>query len=195
MKRPIFALSTALTFFAGPALAHTGAGPASGLAAGFSHPIMGLDHVLAMVAVGLLAAQLGGRARWAVPAAFVAAMVVASVAAVNGVALPLVEFGIAGSVIVLGAAIAFGRRLPVAGAMALVGVFALFHGHAHGTEMPATVAGLTYGLGFVAATAGLHVAGLGLATVSIRASARLAPLVLRIGGALVAAAGLVLASA
>jgi len=176
---------------AGPALAHTGAGSVSGFATGFGHPIGGLDHVLAMVAVGILAAQQGGRALWLVPAAFVVMMIAGGALGVAGVALPYVGVGILGSVIVLGMIIAAGRRLPVALAMTLAGAFAVFHGHAHGTEMPLDASGFTYGAGFVLATALLHAAGIGL---GLGAAAVARPLALRIGGGAIALAGLALAA-
>jgi urease accessory protein len=148
-----------------PAWAHTGVGlhTHSGFVAGFLHPLMGLDHELAMLGVGVWAVQLGKRAIWLVPAAFVAVMVVGAVLGIMGAALPMVEFGIGGSVLAIGALIAFGARMPVALAMSLVGAFALFHGHAHGTELPGFAHPAAYGAGFVAATALLHVAGIGIA--------------------------------
>lgn len=145
------------------ALAHTGHGDTSGLLHGFMHPIGGLDHVLAMVAVGVFAYVLGGKALWLVPLSFVAMMVVGFMLGANGMNLPFVELGIALSSIVIGMAAASGKSMPVAGAMALVGSFALFHGHAHGTEMVAGTTGLEYAAGFVAATALLHAAGIGAA--------------------------------
>ena len=157
------ALAAFLTLAATPALAHTEAGQVAGMAAGFAHPLTGLDHVLAMVAVGVLAAQQGGRAVWFVPAAFVAMIVAGAFLGVAGVALPFVELGIVGSVIVLGAVVAAGRRMQLSAAMTLVGALAVFHGHAHGTEMPVDANGLAYGTGFVLATALLHVVGLGMA--------------------------------
>jgi urease accessory protein len=162
MRRTLLTLP-AITFALIPTLAsaHTGLGDAHDLAHGFMHPIGGLDHVLAMVAVGLFAAHLGGRALWLVPASFVLVMAAGGVIGMAGIGLPFVEVGIALSVIVLGLAIALRLNLPVAAAMALVGVFAVFHGHAHGTEMPESIAGLGYGLGFVAATATLHAVGVG----------------------------------
>ncbi|MBB4287042.1 HupE/UreJ family protein [Roseospira goensis] len=174
---------------AGPAAAHTGVGAAAGLSHGFMHPIGGLDHVLAMVAVGLFAAVLGGRSLWLVPAAFVAMMAVGGAAGVAGIAVPYVELGIALSVVVVGALVAFGRSLPVAVAAAVVGLFAIFHGHAHGTEMPVAMSGLTYGLGFMGATALLHaagiLAGLGLGRLSEAHGLK----AVRAGGALTALAG------
>jgi urease accessory protein len=128
---------------------------------GLMHPLGGIDHIVAMVAVGLLAARLGGRALWLVPASFVAAMAVAGLAGMAGMALPYAETGIALSVIVLGAIVVLRLTMPVAVAMGLVAFFAIFHGYAHGIEMPETASGLAYGAGFVAATALLH--GLGIA--------------------------------
>jgi urease accessory protein len=143
------------------AFAHPGhEGP--GLVAGFLHPLGGVDHIIAMVAVGLLAARLGGRALWLVPASFVGTMAVAGLAGMAGLGLPYVETGIALSVVVLAAVAILGVAMPVAAAMGLVALFAVFHGYAHGAEMPETVSGLAYGAGFVAATALLHAIGIGL---------------------------------
>lgn len=144
------------------AFAHTGVGDVHGFAHGFLHPLSGLDHVLAMVAVGLFAAQRGGRALWLVPLAFLGMMIAGGALGAAGVGLPYVEAGIALSVVVLGAAVALRLDLPTTLAMALVGVFAVFHGHAHGAEMPETASGLAYGAGFIGATALLHAVGLGL---------------------------------
>jgi len=161
MRRAVLAAS--LVLMPSLALAHPGLpGHSHDLASGLVHPMGGLDHVLAMVAVGLLAAQLGGRALWLVPASFVAVMAAAGIAGMSGIALPLTETGIALSVIVLGGAIALRLAMPVAAAMALVGFFAIFHGYAHGIETPATASSLLYGLGFVAATAMLHGLGVGI---------------------------------
>lgn len=151
---------TILLFSPALAFAHTGAGHAAGLLHGFAHPLGGVDHVLAMVAVGILAFVLGGRALVIVPLSFVAMMVVGFALGLGLVPVPSVELGIALSSVVIGAVAALGRPIPVALAAALVGIFAVFHGHAHGAEMPDTVGGLTYALGFVAATAMLHVAGI-----------------------------------
>jgi urease accessory protein len=143
------------------AFAHPGHDGVS-LMSGFMHPLGGVDHIIAMVAVGVLAARLGGRALWLVPTSFVAAMAVAGVAGMAGVGLPYAETGIAVSVVVLGAIVAFRVAMPVAVAMGLVAFFAVFHGYAHGAEMPAAISGLAYGVGFVAATTMLHGIGLGL---------------------------------
>jgi urease accessory protein len=197
MKRAVFAPAAALAsiaLFADEALAHTGAGPVAGLTAGLSHPIGGLDHVLAMVAAGILAAQLGGRAIWLVPAAFVAMMAAGGLLGVAGVAVPFIEQGIAGSVVILGFVIALGRRLPLATAVALAGGLAIFHGHAHGTEMPADAAGFAYGAGFVLATALLHAAGMALGIGMRKFGEALAPVAVRIAGGVIASAGLALAA-
>lgn len=184
----ILTTAAVLTAAASPAMAHTGVHlfGDSGFAAGFSHPMLGLDHLLAMLGVGIWAAQLGGRATWLVPAAFVSVMVAGAALALSGTALPMVEFGIGGSVLVIGGLIAFGARLPLALAMAVVGLFALFHGHAHGTELPGFAHPAAYGAGFVLATALLHGAGFGIATLLRAQTARLP---LRLGGLVMAAIG------
>ena len=179
----------ALAGFTGAAEAHTGVGHTIGFMHGFLHPLSGLDHMLAMVAVGLFAARLGGKAFWAVPLAFVAMMVVGGAMGMNGFALPYVEFGIAASVIVLGAAVALDFSLPISAAMGLVGFFALFHGHAHGSEMPLAVSGFTYGLGFVIATALLHCAGLGVGLAISQATVSRNSGLLKLTGAAMAVAG------
>ncbi|MBV9066587.1 MAG: HupE/UreJ family protein, partial [Methylobacteriaceae bacterium] len=142
------------------AFAHVGLGDTSGIAHGFMHPLSGADHVLAMVAVGLFAARLGGRALWLVPLSFVAMMVFGGVLGIAGVDLPYVEIAIGLSVVVLGLVVAAQVNPPLAIAMAVVGSFAIFHGHAHGAEMPETASGLAYGAGFVIATALLHAIGI-----------------------------------
>lgn len=163
------------------ALAHTGHGATSGFDHGLAHPLSGADHLLAMVLVGLFAWQLGGRARWLVPASFVTVMALGGIAGAAGLPLPFVETGIALSVVALGAIVAFGARPPVAAAMGLVGLFAIFHGYAHGAEMPENAGGLAYATGFLCATALLHGAGLAagalgerFGTVTIRAAGLLA---------------------
>ena len=158
----IAAAAAALAIMSGTALAHTGVSHADGFSHGFMHPIGGLDHVLAMIAVGLLAANLGGRALWLVPVAFVAVMAAGGALGMAGVSVPFVESGIAVSIVVLGFAVALRVSLPTIAAMALVGVFAIFHGHAHGAEMPADASGASYAAGFLLATALLHAAGIAL---------------------------------
>lgn len=127
--------------------------------AGIAHPFLGLDHVLAMLAVGLWAAQIGGRALWAVPVSFVTMMGGGGLLAVAGIALPAVEAGIAASVLVLGLFVTFAVRLPLVAGAALTGAFALFHGHSHGAELPAMASPLAYAVGFLVATGLLHITG------------------------------------
>ncbi len=145
----------------GAGLLHSYGG--GGILSGFLHPILGLDHLLAMVAVGFLSAQMGGRAIWTVPVAFVGAMLFGGILGILGVPVPLVEYGITGSVLILGVAILVNRGIPEWVAMVLVAIFAFFHGHAHGTELPelTETVGLiiAYVAGFLIATAGLHVIG------------------------------------
>jgi urease accessory protein len=174
---------------AAPAIAHahTGLGVAQGFAGGAVHPVTGLDHLYAMLAVGLWAAQRGGKALWLVPLAFVAVMTVGGALGMAGASLPMVEPGIAASVLVLGVLVAAAARLPLAASVILVGLFALLHGHAHGAEMPATVSGLAYGLGFVSVTAALHLSGIAVAMGLQRIDLASA---VRIAGGAVAACGL-----
>jgi urease accessory protein len=147
------------------ALAHIQQGAAAGFLTGFLHPISGLDHVLAMVAVGLWGAQLGAPAIWVLPVAFPMVMATGGMLALMGVHLPGIEYGIAASAIMLGVAVMFEIRPPLALAAILVGVFAIFHGHAHGTELPPGQSALLYSMGFVVATGCLHALGIGIGTV------------------------------
>ena len=156
-------LALALALLPTAALAHAGHGDTAGILHGFMHPVGGLDHLLAMIAVGVFAFVLGARALWLVPLSFVGMMAVGFGLGVAGTGLPFVELGIALSSIVIGAAAALGRPLPVAAAMSLVGVFAIFHGHAHRAEMPAGAAGFEYAVGLLLATGLLHLAGVGAA--------------------------------
>jgi urease accessory protein len=148
--------------FATPALAHTGHADTLGFTAGFMHPLFGIDHMLAMVGVGLFAAQLGGRAFWMVPAAFLAAMIAGGAAGHEGLALPLVEQAIALSVITMGAVLAMGVKMPTGLAAALVAAFALFHGHAHGSEGATVTSFAHYTFGFASATCLLLATGMAL---------------------------------
>jgi urease accessory protein len=182
-------LSAALLTAAGAARAHTGIGDAGGFGYGFAHPLGGLDHVLAMVAVGVLAAQLGGRALWLVPLSFIAMMIAGGALGMAGIGLPLVELAIGLSVVAFGVAIAAGFRLPASAAMALAGFFALFHGYAHGAEMPASLSGLDYAAGFVLATALLHAAGVAIGTAVAAFGHALGERALRTTGGLIAFAG------
>ncbi|PSC03490.1 urease accessory protein [Alsobacter soli] len=187
MKPHLPAAAAILIPLATPALAHTGLEPhMHGFGMGFAHPFSGLDHVIAMTAVGLWGGFVGGAARWAWPAAFIAAMAAAATLGSAGVALPFAETGIALSVAILGLAVACGVRAPIALGAALCAAFAVFHGYAHGAEAPMNAAGLAYGAGFLAATAALHLAGLALATVGKRTGSALS---LRLAGGAVLAAG------
>jgi Hydrogenase/urease accessory protein len=177
----------AAALVASPALAHVGPGAHDSFAAGFGHPFLGLDHMLAMVAVGLWAAMLGGRALILVPAAFVGVMVLGFIAGAAGVPLPFVEPAILASVVVLGLLVALALPMSALAGGALVGFFALFHGHAHGTEV-GTAGFLAYGAGFVAATVLLHVIGI----VSGIALGRFGPVLLRVAGGATALGGLML---
>jgi len=163
MKRvAIAAMAAVPCLLAAPALAHTGAGTTTSLGAGLAHPLGGLDHLLAMLAVGLSAALIGGRALWAMPLAFMGAMALGWAGALAGLHLPDVELGIGLSVVALGALAAAGASAPLAVGVTLAAGFAVFHGHAHGGEMPAGASGLGYAAGFLAATGGLHLGGIGL---------------------------------
>jgi urease accessory protein len=173
------------------AFAHTGVGETHGFLHGFTHPLGGFDHILAMVAVGVFAAYLSGRALWLVPSAFVAMMGFGGWLGAEGIAIPHVEAGIAASIVVLGLAVAARLTLPAAVASALVGVFAIFHGHAHGAEMAMGEAGLSYAAGFMIATAALHGAGIGLGIGAAKLGGR-AQVALRAGGGGMAALGLAL---
>jgi urease accessory protein len=174
------------------ASAHTGVGATTGFAAGFSHPFSGFDHLLAMLAVGLWAVQMGGKARWAVPGAFVALMILGGLLGLSGIQLPYVEAGILASVLVLGILIAAGLKLPLLVSMSLVGGFAVFHGHAHGAEMPMAMSAVAYSLGFALATALLHASGMAGGFALQRLSAAH---VLRYAGGLIAMSGVYLAVA
>jgi len=165
--RARFALALALltTLWTQSALGHVLQGEAYGFVTGFLHPISGGDHVLAMVAVGLWGAQLGAPAIWVLPVAFPLVMAMGAMLGFLGVPMPGVEYGIAASAIVLGAAVAFEARPPLAVAALVVGCFAIFHGHAHGTELPLGQSALLYSMGFVIATGCLHAVGIGIGTV------------------------------
>ena len=156
-------LFAAMIFAPGAALAHAGAGPTASFAAGLAHPSGGLDHVAAMIAVGLWAALKGGRALWLWPCVFVGTMLIGGALGMAHVPVPFVEPGILASVVALGLLVALAVDLPLWTGAAIVGVFAVLHGHAHGSEVAETVGGLEYMTGFAVATASLHAIGLGLA--------------------------------
>ena len=168
------------------AWAHVEKGSASGLLAGLHHPISGVDHVLAMVSVGLWGAQLGAPAVWLLPVTFPMVMAFGGMLGLAGVGLPGVEVGIAVSAVLLGVAVLAEWRPPLWAACVIVGFFAIFHGHAHGGELPAGASGVLYSIGFVAATGTLHAVGIGIGTIHRWSWGRAA---LRLAGAGVASAG------
>jgi urease accessory protein len=174
---PFVAAFTALAFPT-TAMAHIGVGSTESFAAGFGHPYSGLDHITVMVAVGLWAALKGGRALWIWPCAFVGVMLVGGALGMTHVPVPFVEPGILASVVALGLLVALAVDLPVWLGAAIIGLFAIFHGHAHGSEVAENVGGAEYMIGFALATASLHAIGLGVAlalsSVRMRAVVRLA---------------------
>jgi len=193
MKRSFLRLTVlGLCLVPTAAFAHPGIGNASGFVHGFMHPLSGLDHQLAMILVGIFAYQLGGRALWLVPLSFIAMMAVGGFLGITATPLPFVEIGIALSVVVLGAIVAFGVKAPLAVAMGVVGLFAIFHGHAHGTEMPMDVSGATYGAGFMLATAVLHAVGIGIGMLVGSMSRTFGNTVYRVAGGVASIAGVAL---
>ena len=194
MKRA--AVTTFVVFFIfapAAALAHPGHDGTGGLAHGFVHPLTGIDHVLAMIAVGVLAAQYGGRALWLVPMSFLVAMAAAGAIGMAGIPVQIVEAGIGLSVVVLGLMIAFQIKPPTLVARVVVGFFALFHGYAHGSEMPGGLAGMSFAAGLLGATALLLGAGVGLGLLLQRRT--LSRRLIRAGGGAMALIGIaVLAS-
>jgi urease accessory protein len=166
----------------------------SGAIEGFLHPLLGLDHLLAMVTVGLLSAQLGGRAIWTVPVTFVGVMAIGGVLGLTGIDIAIVEYGIAASVVVLGIALLAKRQIPEGVAMIFVGIFAAFHGFAHGKEIPQAIDDglfvMAYVIGFLVATAGLHVIGALVGYIALRSTR--GALLLRLSGLAVAVAGVIL---
>jgi urease accessory protein len=177
---------------AAPAFAHTGVSASHDLTHGFLHPLGGLDHILAMVAVGLYAAQLGGRSLWLLPAAFVGTMLAGGLLGYAVVPVPMVEHGIGLSVIAMGILIALGLRLPALTATALVAAFALAHGHAHGSEGAELASFASYAAGFVAATVILHGAGIAAGLALDRLGALPATILKRSAGVAGALAGIVI---
>ena len=160
MSKLRFVFVVCMAGFSGAASAHEGSGVAGGFASGFVHPIHGWDHVVAMVAVGLWGAFLGRPAIWILPIVFPMVMAMGGALGLTGVHVPAVETGIALSAIVLGAMVAFAVRPPIWVAAVIVGSFAVFHGYAHGVELPQAADPLAYSLGFVIATGLLHLSGI-----------------------------------
>ncbi|MBP1861116.1 HupE/UreJ family protein [Rhizobium herbae] len=189
MKKRLLLTGLAFAASAAPAFAHLDPAGHGSLMAGFTHPLSGLDHILVMIAVGLWAAQIGGRALWIVPSAFVGTMALGFALAMTGVHLPFVEPAILASVVALGLLVAMAVRMETLACAAVVGVFALFHGYAHGGELGAAGA-MPFSTGFVVATALLHAAGIGLGLgVSRLSSGRI---ISRILGGITAFAGMAL---
>lgn len=184
MMRATLVLAAILS--ASTAQAHTGEGVAGGLASGFLHPLFGWDHVVAMVAVGLWGAVLGAPALWLLPVVFPVVMALGAALGVAGVPLPAVEVGIALSGVVLGLLVAFAVRAPLWVAALIVGAFAVFHGHAHGTELPVAADPIAYAVGFVIATGLLHLAGIAIGLLWTRPQGALA---VRGAGLIVAVVG------
>ncbi|MEX6508116.1 HupE/UreJ family protein [Jiella sp. M17.18] len=192
MLKRIFIAAAALAAATAPAFAHINPMEHGTFLAGVSHPLTGLDHIVVMVSVGIWAAMIGGRAIWIVPLSFVATMTAGFLLALAGVQLPFVEPAILASVVAIGLLVAAAVKLPVPAASLIVGAFALFHGHAHGTEFALSNAGMgaeEFGLGFALSTAALHCVGL---AVGVSLSRLAQPMVLRAIGVLSAAAGLYL---
>ena len=174
---------------ASTAHAHVGVGPVHDVLHGLEHPLTGLDHVCAMVAVGIWAAQRGGRAIWLVPLSFVLVMAIGGALGMAGVSLPFVEPGIVLSVVVLGLLVAAAVRLPLLVSVLIVGLFALAHGHAHGAEIPAVASGFAYAVGYIVATTVLHLAGISFCLLGQRVSTSQA---VRLAGVAIAACGVYL---
>lgn len=182
-------VAAALAILPTAAFAHIGDHSNMSLAEGLAHPFTGLDHMLAMIAVGLWASQIGGRALWLLPLTFPLVMAVGAALGFGGVALPWVEIGIAASVLVLGGLIAMKAKPSLAVSVPLIAAFAALHGYSHGVELPATVSALTYAGGFIAATLALHLIGIGLGLAANRLPVRF---VARAAGGAIAVVGLAL---
>jgi urease accessory protein len=190
---PRLVLAAALSLIAAPAFAHIGQhvdiGTTSSFAAGAAHPFSGLDHITVMIAVGLWAALKGGRALWVWPASFVGIMLVGGLLGMLQIPMPFVEPAILASVVALGLLVALAIDLPVAAGAAIIAAFAIFHGHAHGAEVPETEAGILYMAGFALSTAALH--GVGIAAALALGRAGLRPLA-RLAGAACVIVGIAL---
>lgn len=185
----LLALSLAMLAYIPVADAHSIGAEGAGFITGLAHPFIGLDHLLVMIAVGIWAAQTGDSAVWRLPLSFVMMMAVAALISASGYGLPTLEPLLAGSVITLGLMVVFAIRMPVNLSMLLIGLFAVFHGYAHGLEMPQANSAILYGSGFVLATSLLHLIGIGLGKVTYRKH-----LVSRLSGSIIALAGLYLAT-
>ncbi|MCA0940725.1 HupE/UreJ family protein [Salipiger pacificus] len=190
MKFPLvsrFLLPFVMATIAGPALAHTGDVSGAGFATGFFHPILGWDHVAAMVAVGLWGAFLGKPAIWLLPVTFPLVMAVGGAMGVAGIPVPAIETGIAASALVIGLAVLLAARPPLAVAAVVVAFFAIFHGYAHGTEMPGAANPIAYAAGFVIGTGLLHLCGIAFGTL---ANSKVGQFAVRGAGGVIALAGI-----
>ncbi len=186
----LLATTTMASLAETPAEAHTGIGAAGGFQSGLEHPLFGLDHLLAMLAVGVWGAQMGGRRIWTLPVTFPLVMALGGLLGMSGFSLPHVEMGIALSMIALGLAIALAWKPPEWMALGLIGVFAIFHGYAHGVELPSAADPASYAAGFVVATGFIHVVGIGI---GLLLGALLRGRLLEILGAGIALAGVLFA--
>lgn len=182
----LIGLSVLMSGLGFPALAHTGEGYGGGFVSGFTHPILGWDHVAAMVAVGLWGAFLGAPAIWILPVVFPIVMAFGAVMGILGIPVPAIETGIAASAVVLGLMIVFAARPPLWIAAVLVGFFAIFHGYAHGTELPSNANAFAFAVGFVIATGLLHMIGIGFGLLVKWPAGRIA---VRGAGAVISLAG------
>lgn len=181
-------LALLLGLIPGVVYAHDGSNvPFGGFLSGLVHPVLGYDHLLAMLSVGILSAQIGGRAIWTVPATFVGVMAIGGALGLIDIGLTATELGIAASLVLLGSIIAAERSLPVRLAMLGVGFFAIFHGYAHGAEMPTTAEPVLYALGFLTGTALIHIAGVVIGDIAKHYER--GKLILRVGGGLIALVG------
>ena len=182
-------IALAITIIPSTVYAHEGGNmPLGGFLSGLVHPVLGYDHLLAMLSVGILSAQIGGRAIWTVPATFVGVMAFGGALGLIDMGITITELGIALSLVILGSVIASERRLPIILAMVGVGFFAIFHGYAHGAEMPQTAQPVAYAFGFLTGTALIHITGVLIGDMSKRYQR--GPQVLRVGGGLIAIVGL-----
>jgi urease accessory protein len=157
----------------------------SGLIYGLQHPITGLDHIIAMIAVGLIAFMVGGKSKFLLPIMFVSTMIIGSILGGSGINIPFIDQGILVSDIILGAVLLFALRIPNLISYSLIGVFAIFHGFAHGAEVPNGVNGITYGIGFVTTTIGLHILGMITGYIAQNYELKTQKLIYRIAGLLV----------
>lgn len=186
-KLKLMTVASLLLLFTSTAIAHVGMGVAGGFSSGIMHPMMGWDHILVMVAVGLWGALLGSPAIWTLPIVFPLLMALGGALGFLGVPLPAVEIGIATSAVVLGALVALTSRPPLWVAAIVVGAFAIFHGHAHGTELPNAANPLAYSIGFVLATGLLHLCGI---TMGLLVRWPAGTIAVRAGGGAIAVAGM-----